>query len=92
MLNRSVKHESNEMGEKKKVMPEGNRVKTKVKKTHLYLSIHTDISEGVLVIQKLRQEFPPAILPEITQLPRATFYYHLKQMNRPDKYEAATAV
>ena len=43
------------------------------------------------MIQKLRQEFPLAILPEIAQLPRATFYYHLKRMNRPDKYAAAKA-
>ena len=43
------------------------------------------------MIQKLRREFPLAILPEIAQLPRATFYYHLKRMNRPDKYAAAKA-
>ena len=43
------------------------------------------------MIQKLRQEFPLAILLEIAQLPRATFYYHLKRMNRPDKYAAAKA-
>ena len=43
------------------------------------------------MIQKLRQEFPLAILLAIAQLPRATFYYHLKRMNRPDKYAAAKA-
>ena len=43
------------------------------------------------MIQKLRQEFPLAILLEIAQLPRATFYYHLKQMNKHDKYEDAKA-
>ena len=43
------------------------------------------------MIQRLRQEFPLAILLEIAQLPRATFYYHLKRMNRTDKYEAAKA-
>ena len=43
------------------------------------------------MIQKLRQEFPLAILLEIAQLPRATFYYHLKRLNRPDKYEAVKA-
>nr|CDL66704.1 unnamed protein product [uncultured bacterium] len=43
------------------------------------------------MIQKLRQEFSLAILLEIAQLPRATFYYHLKRMNRPDKYAAAKA-
>ena len=43
------------------------------------------------MIQKLRQEFPLAILLEIAQLHRATFYYHLKQMNKHDKYEDAKA-
>ena len=43
------------------------------------------------MIQKLRREFPLAILLEIAQLPRATFYYHLKRLNRPDKYEAVKA-
>lgn len=31
------------------------------------------------------------ILLSIAQLPRATFYYHLKRMNHADKYEAAKA-
>ena len=43
------------------------------------------------MIQKLRQEFSLALLLDIAQLPRATFYYHLKRMNRADKYEAAKA-
>ena len=43
------------------------------------------------MIQKLRREFPLAILLEIAQLPRATFYYHLKKLNLPDKYEAVKA-
>ena len=30
-------------------------------------------------------------LLSIAQLPRATFYYHLNRMNRPDKYETAKA-
>ena len=41
------------------------------------------------MIQKLRREFPLAVLLEIAQLPRATFYYYLKRQNKPDKYEAA---
>ena len=43
------------------------------------------------MIQKLRQEFSLALLLDIAQLPRATFYYHLKRMNRSGKYEAAKA-
>ncbi len=37
----------------------------------------------------LRQEFSLTILLDIAQLPRATFYYHLKRMKRVDKYESA---
>ena len=43
------------------------------------------------MIQKLRREFPLIVLLEIAQLPRATFYYHLRQQNKPDKYETAKA-
>lgn len=32
-----------------------------------------------------------SLLLEIAQLPRASFYYHLKQMKRADKYETAKA-
>ena len=41
-----------------------------------------------LVVQKLRQNFSLDILLFIAQLPRATFYYHLKRMTKPDKHEA----
>ena len=40
-------------------------------------------------IQELRREHPLAILLEIAQLPRATFYYHLKAQSREDKYAVA---
>ena len=43
------------------------------------------------MIQKLRREFPLAVLLEIAHLPRATFYYHLRRQNKPDKYEIAKA-
>jgi len=39
-----------------------------------------------MVIQELRQEHNLAMLLEIAQLPRATFYYHAKRMVRQDKY------
>lgn len=42
--------------------------------------------EKVRVVQKLRQELSLSLLLEITQLPRATFYYHLKRMQKADKY------
>ena len=37
-------------------------------------------------IQELRREHPLAMLLEIAQLPRATFYYHLKAQKKADKY------
>ena len=40
------------------------------------------------MIQKLRQEFSLAILPDVAQLPRATFYYHIKQLKKADKYHS----
>ena len=42
-------------------------------------------------VQKLRQEFSLAVLLTIAQLPRATFYYHLKRMDVPDKYKEVKA-
>ena len=43
------------------------------------------------VVQKLRLKYPLSILLEIAQIPRATFYYHLKRMDKADKYKAAKA-
>ena len=43
------------------------------------------------VVQKLRQKHSLDILLSIAQLPRATFYYHLKRMNSADKYKAVKA-
>ena len=47
------------------------------------------------VVQKLRHEFSLDLLltiaHTIAQLPRATFYYHLKRMMVPDKYKEAKA-
>lgn len=41
------------------------------------------------MIQELRQTYPLALLLETAQLPRATFYYHLKREKQPDKYQTA---
>ena len=43
------------------------------------------------VVQRLRQRHSLDILLSIAQLPRATFYYHLKRMNSADKYKAVKA-
>lgn len=43
------------------------------------------------MIQKLRQSFPLELLLDIAQLPRATYYYHVKRQAAPDKYLDAEA-
>ena len=43
------------------------------------------------VVQELRQRHSLNIILSIAQLSHATFYYHLKRMNRTDQYEAAKA-
>ena len=43
------------------------------------------------MIQELRREYDLAILLEIAQLPRSTFYYHSKQQDKEDKYAQAKA-
>lgn len=45
--------------------------------------------QKTLVIQKLRQIFPLALLLCIAQIPRATYYYHAKRQAEPDKYSRA---
>ena len=45
-------------------------------------------AQKTLVVQKLRQKYSLNLLLSIAQLPRATFYYHLKQMQKADKYAA----
>ena len=43
------------------------------------------------MIHELRREYDLAILLEIAQLPRSTFYYHTKRRNIEDKYAQAKA-
>ena len=43
------------------------------------------------VVQYLRQSYSLALLLEIAQLSRSTFYYHLKRMSYHDKYETEKA-
>ena len=45
--------------------------------------------EKALVVQKLRPNHSLSLLLEIAQLPRATFYYQLKRMQKADKYAGA---
>ena len=41
------------------------------------------------MIQELRREHDLAMLLEIAQLPRSTYYYHSKQHGKEDKYAQA---
>ena len=43
------------------------------------------------MIQKLRQRYGLELLLDIAQLPRATYYYHIKRQTAPDKYLDAKA-
>lgn len=43
------------------------------------------------MIDELRQHHSLNILLSIAQLPRATYYYHSKRMEKPDKYDKAKA-
>ena len=43
------------------------------------------------MVQKLRRKYSLPLLLEIAQLPRATFYYHVKRMQKADKYAEAKA-
>ena len=43
------------------------------------------------MIEKLRREIPLVDLLSIAQIPRATYYYHAKRQNQPDKYSAEKA-
>ena len=43
-------------------------------------------AQKTLVVQKLRQKYSLNLLLSIAQLPRATFYYHVKQMQKEDRY------
>ena len=42
-----------------------------------------------MVIQELRQRYPLALVLEIAQLPRSTYYYHSKRQSAGDKYAYA---
>lgn len=42
--------------------------------------------DRVRVIDELRQHYPFDQLLQIAQIPRSTFYYHLKALKSPDKY------
>lgn len=45
----------------------------------------------MMVVQELRHEYRLDMLLEIAQLPRATYYYHIKNQGKTDKYAQAKA-
>ncbi|WP_142890864.1 IS3 family transposase, partial [Klebsiella pneumoniae] len=42
--------------------------------------------EKVKVLNELRQFYPLDELLKAAEIPRSTFYYHLKALSKPDKY------
>ncbi|EAP7661570.1 IS3 family transposase [Salmonella enterica] len=49
-------------------------------------------SEKVSIVNELRQEWPLSRLLIATGLPRSTFYYHVKRLAAPDRYQSARAL
>ena len=54
---------------------------------HWYFTAYSSICQ--VLLGALRLKYPLSLLLEIAQLPRATFYYHLKRTQRADKYAGA---
>ena len=53
--------------------------------------IDRPVKEKVILINELRQRFKLDELLSFENLPRSTYYYHLKRMKSPDKYEELKA-
>ncbi|EDV5023977.1 IS3 family transposase [Salmonella enterica subsp. enterica serovar Ball] len=49
-------------------------------------------SEKVSIVNELRQEWPLSRLLIAAGLPRSTFYYHVKRLAAPDRYQSARAL
>ncbi|MDU4618738.1 MAG: IS3 family transposase [Staphylococcus epidermidis] len=47
----------------------------------------SSVRDRVRIIDELRQHYPFDQLLQIAQIPRSTFYYHLKALKSSDKYE-----
>ncbi|AZN29847.1 hypothetical protein EJO69_05675 [Flaviflexus salsibiostraticola] len=45
-----------------------------------------------LAVATLKSDYNLAVLLEIARLPRSTFYYHLRALNRPDRHAAVKAL
>lgn len=48
--------------------------------------------EKVSIVSELRQEWPLSRLLIAAGLPRSTFYYHVKRLAAPDRYQSARAL
>nr|WP_234300082.1 IS3 family transposase [Salmonella enterica] len=48
--------------------------------------------EKVSIVSELRQEWPLSRLLIVAGLPRSTFYYHVKRLAAPDRYQSARAL
>ncbi|HCM7228962.1 TPA: IS3 family transposase [Klebsiella aerogenes] len=47
----------------------------------------SSVRDKVRIVDELRQHYPFDQLLRIAQIPRSTFYYHLKVLKSPEKYE-----
>jgi DNA-binding transcriptional ArsR family regulator len=47
----------------------------------------SSVREKVRIIDELRQHYPFDQLLQIAHIPRSTFYYHLKALHSPGKYD-----
>lgn len=50
------------------------------------------VQEKVSIVNELRQEWPLSRLLIVAGLPRSTFYYHVKRLAVPDRYQSARAL
>nr|WP_148936264.1 IS3 family transposase [Escherichia coli] len=50
------------------------------------------VQEKVSIVNELRQEWPLSRLLIVSGLPRSTFYYHVRRLAAPDRYQSARAL
>ncbi|EFB8895218.1 transposase [Escherichia coli] len=51
-----------------------------------------NVQEKVSIVNELRQEWPLSRLLIVSGLPRSTFYYHVRRLAAPDRYQSARAL
>lgn len=51
-----------------------------------------NVQEKVSIVNELRQEWPLSRLLIVSGLPRSAFYYHVRRLAAPDRYQSARAL